>query len=35
MSIIKAKRDGSYIYALDGHIAYTWARVFGQKAGYY
>ncbi|MGN0321045.1 MAG: hypothetical protein ACI4D1_09045, partial [Lachnospira sp.] len=25
----KAKRDGSYIYALDGHIAYTWARVFG------
>ena len=27
----KAKRDGSYIYALDGHIAYTWARVFGPK----
>ncbi|MGN0319054.1 MAG: hypothetical protein ACI4E1_14075 [Lachnospira sp.] len=25
----KAKRDGSYICALDGRIAYTWTSVFG------
>ncbi|MGN0318603.1 MAG: hypothetical protein ACI4E1_11805 [Lachnospira sp.] len=25
----KAERNDSYIYALDGRIAYTWGRVFG------